>query len=75
LFKSAFENLQENIRGFSQNLQIEQKLTQPREVLSNLIGEDKGPTRRLAAQEGLATIKETERSGRATAGIDFKGTC
>jgi TP901 family phage tail tape measure protein len=74
LFKSAFENLQENIRGFSQNLQIEQKLTQPREVLSNLIGEDKGPTRRLAAQEGLATIKETERSGRATAGIDFKGT-
>jgi TP901 family phage tail tape measure protein len=74
LFKSALENLQENMRSFSQNLQIEQTLTQPREVLSNLIGADKDPTRRLAAQEGLAGIRETERSGLATAGLELKGT-
>ena len=74
LFKSAIENLQENMRGFSQNLKIEQTLTRPREVLGSLIGEDKDPTRRLAAQEGLATIRETQRSSMAGAGIEFKGT-
>jgi|688.fasta_scaffold03654_13 TP901 family phage tail tape measure protein len=74
LFKTAFENLQENVRSFSQNLKIEQTLTRPREVLGSLIGEDKDPTRRLAAQEGLANIRETERSGIAGIGLEFKGT-
>jgi TP901 family phage tail tape measure protein len=74
LWKSAIDNINESIRSFSEDLKITQTLTQPREVLGGLIGEDKTPTRRLAAQEGLARIDATTRSGLATAGIDFKET-
>lgn len=74
LWKSAIDNINESIRSFSEDLKITQTLTQPREVLGGLIGEDKTPTRRLAAQEGLARIDATTRSGLATSGIDFKET-
>jgi len=72
LWRSSLENLSENMRGFFNNLKIEQELTQPRQTLENIIGSDKDPVRRLAAQEGLAGIQEQQRTAISSATINFK---
>ncbi len=72
LWRSSLENLNENLRGFFNNLKIEQELTQPKNILQDLIGSDADPTRKLALQEGVATINESQRSASATSGINFK---
>lgn len=72
LWRSAIDNLGENIKAFSENLRIEQELTQPRQVLENIIGADKTPVRSLAAQEGIAGIQESQRSALAGSAIGFK---
>jgi TP901 family phage tail tape measure protein len=74
LLKSTLENVSESLRGFYENLKIEQQLTKPREVLESIIGNDKAPVLRLASREGLANIAETERAGISAAGIDLKTT-
>jgi TP901 family phage tail tape measure protein len=71
-FKSAFENLGDNLRNFYEDLKIEKQFTAPREALESVIGTDKTPVRRLAAQEGLATIRESQRSAVSGTGIETK---
>jgi TP901 family phage tail tape measure protein len=72
LWRSSLDNLNENMRGFFNNLKIEQQLTQPRQTLEDIIGADKAPVRRLAAQEGLAGIQENQRAGISGVAIGFK---
>jgi TP901 family phage tail tape measure protein len=74
LLSSTLDSVGENLRGFYENLKIEQELTRPREALESIIGSDKSPTMRLAGQEGLAKIREEERSGTSAAGLDLKNS-
>jgi TP901 family phage tail tape measure protein len=74
LLLSTLDRAGENLRGFYENLKIEQQLTRPREALESIIGSDKSPTMRLAGQEGLAKIREEERSGTSAAGLDLKNS-
>jgi TP901 family phage tail tape measure protein len=72
LLASTLDSVGENLRGFYENLKIEQELTKPREVLESIIGADASPVRRLAAREGLAKIEEERKATSNAAALDLK---
>ncbi len=72
LLKSTLGNTAESFRSLSADLNISKELTQPAQVLESLIGTTAKPAMGLRAQSDTAIIKEQQRTGLATAGLDLK---